>query len=178
MPPKRPRRPANRSRAVTAEVLGRRHRNARIPAKWKPHYRELLRLRSRLLQQQGALVHEAALAQPHFSLHMADAGTDSYDRDLALSRISSEQDAVYEIDQALARIQSGTYGNCELTGQAIERRRLEAIPWTRFCAAAEKKLEQEGVIRPARLAPIEPVAEAGDEAEEEGSTLEDRLEEG
>jgi RNA polymerase-binding transcription factor DksA len=117
-----------------------------------------LRLRNYLLNRQGKLARDAAEEQSVFSLHMADAGTDSFDRDLALSRISSEQDAMYEIDDALMRISDGTYGVCQLTGKPIERARLDAIPWTRFSVAAESQLEKEGAVRRARLGAREPVA--------------------
>jgi RNA polymerase-binding transcription factor DksA len=96
---------------------------------------------------------------------MADAGTDTYDRDLALSLLSSEQDAVYEIEEALTRIRDGTYGVCELTGEPIEPDRLEAIPWTRFSTAAEKQLEREGGVKRARLNPRESVARVSRVAE-------------
>lgn len=101
---------------------------------------------------------------------MADAGTDTFDRDFALGMLSSEQDALYEIDEALNRIREGTYGMCGLTGKPIEPARLEAIPWTRFSAAAEKQLEREGVLKKARLGPRETVAktEASSVEEDEG----------
>ena len=101
---------------------------------------------------------------------MADAGTDEYDRDFALGMLSSQQDAVYEIEQALDRIRNGTYGICELTGKRIPAARLEAIPWTRFTAEAERKLEREGELRRARLGPRETVVRAevvGEEDEPE-----------
>jgi RNA polymerase-binding transcription factor DksA len=72
--------------------------------------------------------------------------------------LSSEQDALYEIDEALNRIRDGRYGKCELTGKRIEAPRLEAIPWTRFSAAAERQLEREGALKRARLGPRETVA--------------------
>jgi hypothetical protein len=75
---------------------------------------------------------------------MADAGTDSFDRDLTLSLASFEQEALYEVDEALQRIDDGTYGVCELTGRPIPWKRLEAIPWTRFSIEAEAKLETLG----------------------------------
>ena len=128
-------------------------------------------MRDSLINRQNDLVKDATEEQPAFSLHMADAGTDSFDRDFALSRISFEQDAVYEIDEAMMRIRRGTYGICELTAKPIEPHRLEAIPWTRFSADAEKLLEKEGQIRRTRLAPREALARgvrASNEAE--GST--------
>lgn len=133
-------------------------------------------MRDYLLERKSDLVKDATEEQPAFSLHMADAGTDSFDRDFALSRISSEQDAVYEIDEALMRIRRGTYGVCELSGKPIERARLEAIPWTRFSADAEKQLEREGAIRRAKLAPREAVARGvSAENEAEGSTSDESL---
>lgn len=88
---------------------------------------------------------------------MADAGTDTFDRDFALGMLSTEQDAVYQIEQAIDRINSGTYGICELTGKPIERERLEAVPWTRFSISAERQLEREGERKHARLGQRETV---------------------
>lgn len=174
---KRSKQPPRGRRAATADVLGGdRQPEGRVPEKWKKYYRRLNEMRDYLLDRQGELVKEASEEQPAFSLHMADAGTDSFDRDFALSRISSEQDAVYEIDEAMMRIRRGTYGTCELTGKPIERERLEAIPWTRFSATAEKQLEKEGEVRNARLAPREAIVRgvsAGNEAE--GSTGDEGL---
>jgi hypothetical protein len=72
---------------------------------------------------------------------MADAATDSFDRDLVLGLVSFEQEGLYEIDAALKRIEDGTYGICELTGKPIPWERLAAIPWTRFSIEAENQLE-------------------------------------
>ena len=65
--------------------------------------------------------------------------------------MSSDQDAVYEIEEALKRIEKNTYGICELTGKPIPRARLEAIPWTRFTVEAQAQLEREGALRQRRL---------------------------
>jgi DnaK suppressor protein len=146
------RRHTRRRKAATADVIESSVTTQRVSAKWKRHYRNLIQLREQIVNRQNGLVNDARTEQAAFSLHMADAGTDSFDRDFALSRISSEQDAVYEIDQALNRIRNGAYGICELTGEPIEPQRLEAIPWARFSLAAEKKLEKEGVVRPAHFA--------------------------
>ena len=174
---KRSKQPPRRRRAATGDVLGGNEKSpAHVPVKWKNYYRRLIETRNYLLNRKGDLVKDASEEQPAFSLHMADAGTDSFDRDFALSRLSSEQDAVYEIDEAVMRIQLGTYGICELTGKPIERKRLEAIPWTRFSAAAEKELEKDGEVRRTRLAPREAIARgvsAGNEAE--GSTDDEKF---
>src|SRR5439155_466213 len=69
-----------------------------------------------------------------FGMHQADAGSDAYDRDFALSLLSQEQDALYEIDQALKRIELGTYGKCEMSGKQIPRtpNRLEKKKYNPF----------------------------------------------
>jgi RNA polymerase-binding transcription factor DksA len=161
-----------RRRAVTEDIVGNQAPVIqRVPHKWKKHYRHLIELRNYLLTCQDELATDAKEKQTAFSLHMADAATDSFDRDLALSRISSEQDAVYEIDEALDRIRDGAYGFCELTGKPIEAARLEAIPWTRFSREAEATLEKNGTIRRPRLAPREPVPRGvSGEREGQGST--------
>ncbi len=74
--------------------------------------------------------------------HSADHGTDNFDREFALSLASAEEDVMYEVDEALMRIQEGTYGICELTGVRIEPARLEVIPYTRYSVQAQAKMEQ------------------------------------
>jgi DnaK suppressor protein len=159
------RKPTNRgggrrkSRAATSDVLGVALRKPRIPPKWREHYRRLTDLRDELLHRRDGLAKDALEEQPTFSSHMADAGTDNFDRDFALGVLSADQDAVYEIEQALERIREGTYGICELTGKPIPMARLEAIPWTRFTADAEKSLERGSAARNrVRLGPRETVA--------------------
>ena len=105
---------------------------------------KLLRIRSSLLQRIKRLTEDASEDTPGYSIHMADAGTDSFDRDLALGLASFGQEALYEVDEALQRLDDGTYGVCEMTGRAIPWKRLEAIPWTRFSIEAEVQLETLG----------------------------------
>jgi RNA polymerase-binding transcription factor DksA len=162
-----PTRSKRKPRAATEDVLGQPAPKNRINPKWRDHFRRLTALRAHLLNSQNGLAQEALEQRPAFSSHMADAGTDTFDRDFALGMLSSEQDALYEIDEALNRIREGTYGRCELTAKPIEAARLEAIPWTRFSAAAEKQLEREGAVKKTRLGPRETVAKtqpgAGDD---------------
>ena len=78
-----------------------------------------------------------------FGMHQADAGSDAYDRDFALNLLSQEQDALYEIDEALKRIEAGTYGVCEMSGKPINHERLEAIPFTRYTVECQSQLERQ-----------------------------------
>jgi RNA polymerase-binding transcription factor DksA len=77
-----------------------------------------------------------------FGMHQADAGSDAYDRDFALSLLSQEQDALYEIDEAIKRIALGTYGICEMSGKPIPHARLEAIPFARHTVECQSQLEK------------------------------------
>ena len=59
---------------------------------------------------------------------MADAGTDNFDREFALSLVSSEQDGLYEVEAALKRLEAGSFGLCDMCEKPIARPRLEAVP--------------------------------------------------
>ena len=116
----------------------------KVKPEWQKYYDTLLDLRERLLNQMNGLAKESAEEMASYSLHMADSGTDNFDRDFALSLLSSDQDAIYEIEEALKRIEKNTYGICELTQKPIPKARLDAIPWTRFTVEAQAQLEREG----------------------------------
>jgi RNA polymerase-binding transcription factor DksA len=139
-----------------------------VRSEWQKYYKNLVELRERLMNQMSGLAKESAEEMDSYSLHMADSGTDNFDRDFALSLLSSDQDAIYEIEEALKRIQRGTYGTCELTGRPIPKARLEAIPWTRFTVEAQAQLEREGALRQRRLGALGTVDTVGaPEVEEE-----------
>jgi len=129
----------------------------RVKPEWVKYQQNLLELRERLQSQMNGLARESAAEMDNYSLHMADSGTDNFDRDFALSLLSSDQDAVYEIEEALKRIERGTYGTCELTGKTIPKARLEAIPWTRFTVEAQGQLEKEGALRSRKLGSLRTV---------------------
>src|SRR6201996_3126150 len=133
----------------------------KIKPEWQKFYTNLLELREQLLAQMSGLAKESAQELPGYSLHMADSGTDNFDRDFALSLLSSDQDAVYEIEEALKRIERKTYGVCELTGKTIPKARLEAIPWTRFTVEAQAQLEKDGALKSRRLGALGSVDSVG-----------------
>ena len=153
--------------ATAAAILGRPAGNrkpngeVRVKSEWQKFYQRLLELREQLIRQMNGLAKESAQEMAGYSLHMADSGTDNFDRDFALSLLSSDQDAIYEIEEALKRIEKNTYGICELTGKPIPKARLEAIPWTRFTVQAQAQLEREGALRQRRLGQLGTVDSAG-----------------
>lgn len=162
--------PAKRPALSTAAaILGKplvqaksnRNGDVKIKAEWQKFYDRLLELRDQLMRQMNGLAKESAQEMAGYSLHMADSGTDNFDRDFALSLLSSDQDAIYEIEEALKRIEKGTYGVCELTSKPIPRARLEAIPWTRFTVQAQAQLEREGALRQRRLGALGTVDSVG-----------------
>jgi RNA polymerase-binding transcription factor DksA len=85
--------------------------------------------------------HDAHEVSAH-GLHQADAGSDAYDRDFALNLLSQEQDALFEIDEALKRVAKGNYGTCEMSGKPIPKARLEARPFARFTVECQNEIEK------------------------------------
>ncbi len=108
-----------------------------------------------------------------FGMHQADAGSDAYDRDFALSLLSQEQDALYEIDEALKRLELGTYGVCEMSGKSIPHARLEAIPFTRYTVDCQSQLEKQRKLTRSR----QPVTSLFGLTDEEGNATEGEEEE-
>jgi DnaK suppressor protein len=167
--------------ATAASILGvavvkvKKNGEAKVKAEWAKFYHRLLELRDQLTHQMNGLAKESAQEMAGYSLHMADSGTDNFDRDFALSLLSSDQDAMYEIEEALKRIEKNTYGICELTGKPIPRPRLEAIPWTRFTVQAQAQLEREGALRQRRLGALGTVDAVGiSEADAEEEEAEEK----
>jgi RNA polymerase-binding transcription factor DksA len=184
--------PAARSKsqasATSAAILGRPvskngmavHDVKKVKPEWQKFYQHLMELRDQLLAQMNGLAKESAQEMAGYSLHMADSGTDNFDRDFALSLLSADQDSVYEIEEALKRIEKKTFGICELTGKPIPKARLEAIPWTRFTVEAQAQLERDGALRQRRLGQLGTVDNAGItdvETEEEEQTEEKTVKE-
>lgn len=77
-----------------------------------------------------------------YSLHMADMATDNYDREFALNLADNEQKIVHRIDQALEKIDNGTFGDCESCGKKISKVRLKAVPYAELCVPCQEKQEK------------------------------------
>jgi len=133
----------------------------KVKREWKKYYDVLLDLRDRLKHQMGDLKKESAVELDSYSMHMADSGTDNFDRDSALSLLSADQDAVYEIEEALKRIEKDAYGVCELTGKNIPKTRLNEIPWARYTVEAQTKLEKDGAVQRRKLGSLGTIEGAG-----------------
>jgi DnaK suppressor protein len=159
-----------------AVLLGLNHREKRLDPFIRKQKEKLLQLRDAMVDSmagvaQGTLRSRAEGSEASaFGMHQADAGSDAYDRDFALSLLSQEQDALYEIDEALKRIELGTYGICEMSGKPIPRARLEAIPFARFTVECQSQLEKQSRasrVRQSVTSLFGLTEEEGGEAEEE-----------
>src|SRR4051794_20410370 len=109
----------------------------------------LLGLRARLRGDLDQMTDEALKRnQPDSSgnlsnvpLHMADVGTENYDQEFTLSLIENEQETLEQIQDALGRIEGGTFGRCQECKGSIAKPRLQALPYTRYCIECARKME-------------------------------------
>lgn len=78
-------------------------------------------------------------------IHMADVGTDNYERDLMIELIQSGEESVRNIDTALEKIEDGTFGICESCGKKINKERLKAVPYATLCIDCKREEEIDNV---------------------------------
>jgi RNA polymerase-binding transcription factor DksA len=152
----KPAAPAKVKAASLADILGfnpkarashAENEEATIPEKFKRYYKLLIELRNHVTGQvdqhsEETLKRSAKEDSGDLSSYGTDGGTDSFDRDFALSLVANEQEALAEIEAAIQRIKAGNYGICEHTQQPIPKERLVAVPFTRYTAAAMKEIEK------------------------------------
>lgn len=119
--------------------------NKHLNAEKKRELRDkLLRLRERLTGQINFLATDNLSRTPkdnEVDFRSEEQGTDNFDRDSALNRVSLEQNIIFEIDEALSRINSGTFGLCIFCNGPIEKARLEVLPYSRMCVACQSRSE-------------------------------------
>jgi RNA polymerase-binding transcription factor DksA len=155
----RPAKPSHIKPASLADILGFNPKKAKsveavaekeVPEKYKRYYKILVDMRRQLTE--GIERHsEESLKRSAkddsgdlsgYGQNMSDGGINTFDRDFVLSLVSSEQEALSEIDAAIKRIHDGTYGICEATQKPIAKERLLAVPFTRHSAEAKKQIER------------------------------------
>jgi DnaK suppressor protein len=101
----------------------------------------LLTLRERVSGEYSALSRDNMAANQR-DPSLSDQGTDTFDREMELNMMGTEQEVIFEIDAALRRLESGTYGICELTEEVINKERLLALPYVRYTVQAQSELER------------------------------------
>ncbi len=155
-------RPAkSRAAAKTAKTAAKSARKSKKP-KHPITRAELKKMREALLAKRRAILgdmsgmeaealgiarHAAAGDLSNVPTHPADIGTDNYEQEFTLGLLESERILVAEIDEALARIDEGTYGICLGTGTPIHKARLEARPWAKYCIEYARLIEK-GLVHP------------------------------
>ena len=169
----------------STRVQYRLPRDAKTLAFFDRQQQRLLELRDHFLDQMQSVAQDSLRSRSEnneasaVGQHQADAGSDAYEKDFALSLLSQEQDALYEIEEALKRLEAGTYGVCEMTNKAIPHARLEAIPFARFSVECQQQLEKEnrGRRRWDTAPQFMDSAEAFSDEEEESSDDDDKKKE-
>lgn len=104
----------------------------------------LLRLRERVTDQINFLATDnisRSEKDNDVSYRSEEQGTDNFDRDFALNRVSLDQEILFEIDDALHRLAQGTYGICDTCARGIEKARIKALPYSKMCVACQSKNE-------------------------------------
>jgi len=134
--------PRNRQQFITKPKV---NKNLKLTPFLTKQHKRLLELKDTLLDAMRGVARDnlhSGSETSAFGMHQADAGSDAYDRDFALSMLSKEQGSLYEIDEALKRVEDGTYGLCEICQKAIPQARLEALPFTRTTVDCQSELEK------------------------------------
>ncbi len=154
--------------ATAADILGSNGKR-KIPAKWADYYHRLCSERERLSARD--------LAAPTTSRvkvdDLADAASEESERSLSLVTATATQDIIFEVLEAIRRIERGTYGICEVTGQPIEAARLQAIPWARYSLQGQQELETGGHSRRVALPRLETVSGPASDEDSEGESSEE-----
>jgi DnaK suppressor protein len=113
-------------------------------------FKELLLAKRRELVGDVSEIHDEALRNSRLDasgdlsampIHMADIGSDTYQQELAVGLMDGERKLLRQIDEALGRIETGTYGICLGTGKRIGKARLEAKPWARYSVEYARMIE-------------------------------------
>jgi len=87
---------------------------------------------------------EAVQELATYDQHLADQGTETFERERDISVLQRVEAQLAEVDDALRRLDDGSYGTCELCGRPIGEERLEAMPAARYCLEDQARAEREG----------------------------------
>ncbi len=95
-----------------------------------------------LAQDAAKTPREASGDLSAYTIHLADMAADTYDRELSMNLVSSEQEILYQIDDALKRLDDGSFGVCQQCSQPITMSRLKAVPYASMCINCQRAKEQ------------------------------------
>ena len=115
-------------------------------AKEKKHFRKkLLEKRTELISvvQKTEEYGRQANSEPE-GMDLADQASSSYTKEFMFSKSDSDRQLLQEVVDALLRLDEGEFGDCMNCGEEVERKRLEAVPWSAFCLACQEQAEANG----------------------------------
>ena len=113
-------------------------------AKKLEHFKKILHQQLRYLTNQVTDDRAAAIdSADDNAKDVVDKSQQDVNQEMALQLGERASRMIADIDQALLRIDEGTYGRCERCGKEIDERRLEAVPTARYDAVCQKAMEQE-----------------------------------
>ena len=84
---------------------------------------------------------EASGNQSNTPFHLADLAGDQFEHEMALGMLENKAESLEEIGAAVRRIDEGTYGLCEECGQPIASKRLDVLPYTRYCISCAEEVQ-------------------------------------
>jgi RNA polymerase-binding transcription factor DksA len=147
--------------ATAADILGL-NRKPPVARRWANHYQSLCAQRDRLLARDCSSPGVASTKMDE----MAEAASEEWQRGMTMIAATATQEVLFEVIEAIRRIERGAYGICELTGEPIEAARLRAIPWARYSLRGQDEMERNGFGRKSALPVLEAVTEAAPDEEE------------
>lgn len=100
---------------------------------------ELIKLKGETLNKSSK---EASGDLSGYTFHMADMATDLYNREFSLELAEGEREMLYALDEAIKRVDEGTYGRCDMCGERITRQRLKVMPQAKYCIKCQEKEEK------------------------------------
>ncbi len=107
------------------------------------YYRSsLLRKREDLLSLVMRVEHDGRIADEEGTQDLADKAANAYTKEFLFHQSSSERTVLQQIEEALSRIETGHYGDCEQCGGPMQEKRLEAVPWARHCIPCQEQQDQ------------------------------------
>jgi len=140
-----------KKKTTRAKVSSTRKKNNRLTDAELLHFRDILIKKRREIVGNVNEMYDEAINKSRLDasgdlssmpIHMADLGTDNYEQEFALDLVDEEKKLLVQIDRALLRIQNKTYGICLSTGKRIQKARLEAKPWAKYCVEYARMIEQ------------------------------------
>lgn len=103
----------------------------------------LLSKKIEIIQKLSTAINESKEMETNIAQDIVDKAETSYTKEFLLSLSDADREKLVQIDSALKRLDRNEYGICQLCGQRISAKRLDALPWTPYCITCQEKAEEE-----------------------------------